>query len=655
MKVISVNGEAGCGKNTVSSIIESHLQGNVQVITLGDLVRDKIKFAGGTANRITQKFVGNYFRQAYGEEVWVEKAISCSSKDIDYLILVGCYNSQEVQYISRFGGVSFWVDAGKKVRLERVRKRSDGSRDALAHSQPQQFKEIIDNEYNPEELESHGVNLSLVKSVCSHHIQNNSNIDELDKKVRKIIDGVTTTTNIQPKNVLKLKPSLGSNFTKPPSWSDTEDELILLEKKRFFAEHIFQLGCENYPAESDWTLKNLIKFIHTPTLQGITGNQTAKKVVDILLVSDPLEALSKLRQLIPSNQEEEYFSLLDDDEFQSLHISIHLRWLNERDSALEQVENNKDNIKFNDKYQFDTNKDRGLERLLSQGVEVSITPEAIPHIQELIKNPVMEHIPLLEFIKNEKIFEVSGFKNSKVSLAIHDVLDHLWTFALADKIGLFQKYENLFDSIGNPQSTDMFKREGEAIASISFGVRAFRGTSPYFQPVISTKQIIAHLRTLRGDLLPRHTESLHIVNNICSNGPEWKSLAYTFSNYMTELDEQRRKAGAIKIKNVKKGVIEGELDPYSPDYICFFIELHHALLQAKNKHRNALFATHYVLEEYLRHVGSSDHPESVNLAITPSSLDPGTLSYDASLVSKELCTWLFKNYGFSTNRDLLRR
>jgi hypothetical protein len=98
-------------------------------------------------------------------------------------------------------------------------------------------------------------------------------------------------------------------------------------------------------------------------------------------------------------------------------------------------------------------------------------------------------------------------------------------------------------------------------------------------------------------------------------------------------------------------LVVGELDPGSPDYLSFFIETHHALLDSANKHRNALFYAHFIIEEYLRGVGSEGAHTRL-IAITPSLLDGTRLRHSAS-VPKEVSEWMFRNYGFTANRNLV--
>jgi hypothetical protein len=254
----------------------------------------------------------------------------------------------------------------------------------------------------------------------------------------------------------------------------------------------------------------------------------------ILQETDPRLALDNLRAFKPSNQEEEHFAGLDDHEFYNLHLKAHLLWLQNEVKVVDAVQARLDEIRKTDRIQFAGKRDRGLDRMRKHGVVFGISKDHVSRIAELTKNPLLAVRPILEFVKNERIFQVSGFMGSKASVVVHDVVDHLWTFDLLDKIGLLAKYREMFDAIGNPEKIDIFKREGEAVASISYGVRAFQGVAPGFRPLIGAKDIVRIVREMRGRLSEIHTDALRIVNNLESDGTEWRSLGYTYSNYLTE-------------------------------------------------------------------------------------------------------------------------
>jgi hypothetical protein len=132
---------------------------------------------------------------------------------------------------------------------------------------------------------------------------------------------------------------------------------------------------------------------------------------------------------------------------------------------------------------------------------------------------------------------------------------------------------------------------------------------------------------------------------------EWRSLSYVFSNYLTELEEQRRKFGRIKQRDNQSGAVIGELDPFGVDYLCFFIEAHNALLTRSNKHRNALFFMHYVMEDYLRKSFNGEISSSA-VKVTPDIINSKEIGV-SKLIPMRVAKWMFHNYGFTANRNEL--
>lgn len=655
MKLVGISGEAGSGKDTVAAFLRDTF-GLVTSVSLGDLVRAQLSEIGVVPNRALQRMVADYRRTTRGSNYWVDLAISHTPREKEFLLLTGIYAPGEAQHLLRLGGVLVWLEALEPTRIQRIKERRDGPRDELLLLNPTAFISQLQDEKGSQILDSESAaSLSAVKSFAQYVIQNDGDLDALKKSVDNFTQFLEQTFRRPPGNLSLIAAPVNETYEAAAPWMEDLDSLIRLEKSKFFQN--FLAGPEaavlgaKVEVVADMLLGEAVRVLYKPNLLSITGTQTAKRVADIIEVESPRTALINLRAFKPSNQEEEYFIGLTDHVFHELHMKAHVFWLNNKDTILKNLDERLKQISKIDAIQFGGKRYRGLEKVRDSGVAFSIPENEVAAIVELAQNPILKIKPILEIIKNDRIFEVSGFKNSKASIVVHDVVDHLWTFELLDRIGLLSKYKEMFDAIGNPEKIDIFKREGEIVASIAFGVRAFQGVAPGFRPIIGSKDIVRMVRDLRGRLSDRHTDALRIVNNLDSDGTEWRSLGYTYSNYLTELDEQRRVFGCIKFRDPKTRRVVSELDPQSPDYLCFFIEVHHALLDSANKHRNALFYTHFIIEEYLRGIGS-EGTTTKPIAITASLLDGAKLRHSNS-VPKEVSEWMFRNYGFTANRNLV--
>jgi predicted kinase len=653
MKLVGICGEAGSGKDTVAGILKRAVP-DAAAISLGDLVRQQLSSMGIKPDRELQRAVADYRRMTIGGSYWIELALSHAPSGVQIALLIGIYSPDEARHLQGLGGVLAWVETPKKLRVQRIAARADGPRDELLAQDADEFMNQLEAEQgDAASTEGSATSLTKIKALAQHVIRNDGGLADLERAVAEFVIYLDQEFSRPSGNLGLIVTSDQVGYDAATPWTEEVESLAKLEKTHFF--EMFLGGADAVaPGErveviADMPLREAVQILYKPNLRSITGNQTAKRIAAIFEEKDARLAIDRLRALKPSNQEEEYFVSLSDTEFYDVHLKAHLLWIKSLDSILAALKNRLQEIRKTDRMQFDGKRDRSLERMRKDGVVFRVSSQYVGQITKLTQNPMLTVRPLLEVVKNDRIFEVSGFIGSKASLVVHDVVDHLWAFDLLDKIGLFAKYEEMLSAIGNPERVDIYRREGEAIASIAYGVRAFQGVAPGFRPLVGSKDIVRMVREMRGSLNETHTDALRIVNNLESDGTEWRSLGYTYSNYLTELDEQRRTHGRIKFRDPNSRRIIGELDPTSADYLCFFIEAHHALLESKNKHRNALFYTHFILEEYLRSIGP-EGTQAKLVAITPGLLD-GTRLKHSSVVPKDVSEWMFRNYGFTASRN----
>lgn len=397
------------------------------------------------------------------------------------------------------------------------------------------------------------------------------------------------------------------------------------------------------------------------------GNQFSAKIIPCFMEPNIENALSDLRKITPHTTDEELVLLIRDDQFNTMHAELHNHLAKEEEqivqTALERLESepdpsnpNKSQVTRNDKYQFNGNETRrSLENMLAVGVQIALNPESLPVVAEANEQADDGILPVTELVKNEEILVVNGFGGSKISLAVHDAVDHVWTFDLAERVGLFNKFSLLFNSVGNPQSTDLFKREGEMVASIAFGVRYWATMENGFKPLFDVNDLLKIMdgQFDTGALADRHMSAYKILRALAQQpySRESQSLGFVFSNYMTELQEQRRKHGKIKQRDLHTNRIIGELDVSSPDYLSFFIELHHELLSARNKHRDDLLRNHILLEEYLCAIARGDVNTGEQLTVRVQDLKE--VDFSRTILPPTRINWMARNYGFTAVRDAI--
>jgi hypothetical protein len=431
---------------------------------------------------------------------------------------------------------------------------------------------------------------------------------------------------------------------------DNFEEVVRFERRHKALDFVMDWYAQPGLTDKERALASLYLPMHS--INGI-NNQFAAKIMPCFENPEPEEALTAFRGLVNNTIDEEMVLLTNDEQFFDLHENLH-KYLAENEQQIkEDAEQNWKDFPKWDKMQFSGNQLRNLNRVLETGIDISIDSDGLERLQEAEALVGEGMIPLTEYVKNDKILKITAFCESKISLAIHDFMDHLWTFEVMQKSGILAKYADLFNSIGNPQLTDIFRREGEMVASIAFGVRLHQGMPIGFGPTIRASQIEEMMDRYfaQNQLETRHHDALRIIKNLRKGSHEWASLGFTYSNYVTELNEQRRKFGKIKQRDTRTYETIGELDTKSPDFLGFFIETHHEILNPKNKHRNDLFRCQIVVEEYLREMARGHLPPNTPLTLNLNQLRKEDLT--KTTLPADRLNWMQRNYGFTATKDAL--
>ena len=439
---------------------------------------------------------------------------------------------------------------------------------------------------------------------------------------------------------------------------DCHEELLVLEKNAYAID--FLRDAYRLPEEYDEKTRALAPILGNVHEVDRIGNQFAQKLLAAYGCEDPDRALACFRSIEPHTVDEEMALLISDEHFLKIHQDMHTAVEENQDAFKaavdERLHPKTGQIGKNDRYQFNGNETkRSLNEILSRGVPISVMEEFAESgvLEEAYEKATRLGIPILELLKNQKILVANGFPDSKVSVAMHDIMDHAWGFWLMQKSGLLEKYGEFFDSIGNPAQTDIYKREGEIPASICFGVRYCANQERGFVPTINTSDLLKKMEEYfdADELDPRHMAAFRILRNMTPDTHEWQSLSFTFSNYVTELDEQRRKHGKIKQRDNATRQIIGELSVDDPDFISLFVELHHELMQSDNKHRDNLFRAHILLEEYFQAVASKKISPSTEFVVKIQDLE--TYDYEQTSLDPQTIRWMFRRYGFMATKDTL--
>ena len=318
----------------------------------------------------------------------------------------------------------------------------------------------------------------------------------------------------------------------------------------------------------------------------------------------------------------------------------------------------KGQILWNDFYEINQNPRRSLEMMRQSGVVIELPDEYIDQLRAG-RRAIEEKgtCPILEKIKNQKIFTISGLKGSKASLTIHDLFDHFWSYDLLEREGVFERYKDFLTRVGNPQNTDMFKRESELIASTVFGTRLYRMAEEDFVPILSFDKIkkVLEKSAATEKVTPNQQRALQILDSLDPQSVEAGSLSYDVSNMAIELMEQRRKHGFIKNLEVKPdGSLSpvGVMDILDPEYIALMVEINHMILDPTNKAEQSLLNISVMVEDYLVRVSRSPANTQAE-PLTVKVEDVNAYDTKNSSLKEDRVEWLKKNSGFASTKASL--
>jgi len=650
--ILGIAGKVASGKDTVAEILR--LQYGFRTVNLSDLVYEQNRQLQIKPTRAEQRNLATK-RRKDDKAYWVKFADERAREDplARGIALVSLYCVDEVIYLRDvLNGRLLAVQCDDiETRYNRycLRYQSDPPR----LLQEEEFEELDRKERASDDpLEP---NIDAVLSMADLIVDNSSSTSHLSTQLRDLL----LPFGHRPQN--DLIPTNEENSDNP----DTLFFVKRLEHRRLAIQQFKAfLRLEHQPelTERERALAALLSPQHS--VSHVSDEFAVRLLDQILGAEDSAEAFSRYKAFPYHTTEEELALLLNETQFADFYrwLKIHLDE-RKKDIHRSSITYLREIVEV-DKQQFDVEEGRSLEVMLKTGLSIALPPneEALGIWNRALDMCGDGPTPVTEVLKNERIVEISNLTNSKISHVVHDAIDHLWFINVLNQYNLFTKYERLFDGIGNPIYTNIYKRESEAIASISFGVRSWSNFQVGYVPQFSIDRIAQkfdeHLENrLLEDL---HSEAHRIIRRLAQDPlcREAQSLGFVFSNYCTELDEQRRRYGSIKFRNKKTNRVEGELDPWGADYLSFFIEAHHLLVGAgekrpdgkpRVKHRDTLLRMHLMLESQLADRARARKGEGIRLTFHPENLNE--FDFSSINLSPERIRWISHNFGFTAVRE----
>jgi len=641
--LIGIAGKACAGKDTVASILREF---GFAIVNSAELVAAENSLGGPKPTRHSQREFANSKRAKLGSDYWARQAYARGCQEMralgtDRLAIVGIYATGEADFIlqkpnSHLLGID--CESHKERHRRYLKRYSADTRRIMT------FEDFVatDKEESSGTLAS-DANVGAVLEKCKISVSNDSDEESLRDQILQLMADL----GIDPRELIP-------DSTPPDRHFDNFEDVFSLEQDKTaidFLRSRLSLASRN-PAER--ALSPLLAEVHAVHH---VSDEFARRLYDVFKETSIENAYNEYLRLESHTTDEELACSLNQSQFGECFglLKEHLRENSEliRDRAIRNLHQ----IAECDEMQFDrTPTSRSLAEMVQEGIWVEIQPgRACDTWIQALDLAGNGPIPVTELLKTSRIVKASKIDDSKVSLVIHDAVDHLWFIHLLDRLKIFDRHQLMMEKIGNFTKCDIYKRESEMVASISFGTRSWTNYEIGYSPTLTILDILRLFDKLfdSDQLQDHHLDAYRHVRYLASQPQrrESQSLGFVFSNYVTELDEQRRRFGKIKVMNPITYEREGELDPFGADYLSFFVDAHRALHDRKNKHRDTLLRVHVLFEYYLSNREFAESGDGLSFHFNPLEWDDELFKEATSTIPQERLLWIANNYGFTAVRE----
>jgi len=177
--IIGITGSFGSGKGTVVEYLVS--QKGFTHYSVSKFLTEKIVRRGKTVDRNEMTKIANEIRTKNGPDYIVKKLFKKAVSENKNVVIESIRNPEEARFIKNNGGYLFSVDANQKTRYQRIKLRAS-EKDSVSFREFKLQEKKESNSTNP-----NAQNLSICMAMADFKIQNNLSINNLTKKVEKII------------------------------------------------------------------------------------------------------------------------------------------------------------------------------------------------------------------------------------------------------------------------------------------------------------------------------------------------------------------------------------------------------------------------------------------------------------------------------------
>lgn len=181
--IIGITGTDGAGKGTVVEYLVS--KKGFAYYHARALFIEEIRRRGMEENRANMRVVANDLRREQGNDFIVALFLKqAREKNDEHIIIDSIRTIAEAETLKKSGGILLCVDADRKVRFERIRKRASST----DHVSFEEFVLLEEREMN--DPDPSGMQKARVMEMADHCIINNISPEHLYTQVDSFLENV---------------------------------------------------------------------------------------------------------------------------------------------------------------------------------------------------------------------------------------------------------------------------------------------------------------------------------------------------------------------------------------------------------------------------------------------------------------------------------
>lgn len=420
-----------------------------------------------------------------------------------------------------------------------------------------------------------------------------------------------------------------------------------------------QLGLDSDPNEAEAMLRRykedyLLDFLFKAFDKQINKDSPLiRKLIRSLIVGQSAEDFKHIyhtyveKHSSLSGEMTEQREGISDDDLERVYEEAHeeLAYINENKDAVLQEQRAKEEQALDS--QLDEEPSRTLEDL-KEGVNIAVGSEHFEEFQSFVREMEEKYpdVPILELVKNQRIFDLSGYEDSKASLAVHDVYDHAIFSEILAQHGLLEKYEDLLEEIGDPLNTDALSRSGERLASIAYQARKMLAIDiDQYEARFSAKdKNIERLENLFAEEEGGRLEDASAI--LESEAYDEKRLEFVINEVLAEFMREKNDRGYLKY--VAGDDQFEDFKFFDKRYLGLMVEIVHLLSQ--EEFQTEVADWEYKLCAYIEHIltESAEGAEPPQFEI---SFEEVQQFEPEDHLAPEKLEWLREHIGFTTLKN----